>query len=43
VSLLNDARLSKSRAPLGFLNPLLYDMAANHPDAFADVRVGANR
>ena len=43
VSLLNDARLAAGKSPLGFLNPLLYQLAAEHSDSFFDVTVGANR
>lgn len=38
VSLLNEARAQKSKAPLGFLNPFLYA----HADAFRDVTLGTN-
>jgi hypothetical protein len=43
ISLLNDARIGAGKTPLGFLNPLLYNLSATHPDAFYDVSVGANR
>lgn len=42
VSFLNAASLKKSGQPLGFLNPLLYKMAADHPAAFRDITVGDN-
>lgn len=38
VSLLNDARVSKGKKPLGFLNPFIY----SNPGAFTDVTVGNN-
>ncbi|VDB96608.1 unnamed protein product [Peniophora sp. CBMAI 1063] len=40
VSLLNDARLAKGLAPLGFLNPLIY--SANVSATFNDITVGSN-
>jgi tripeptidyl-peptidase-1 len=43
VSLLNDYRLSNGKTPLGFLNPLLYQMAAAQPSTFNDVTEGDNR
>jgi len=43
VSLLNDRRLNQGKKPLGFLNPLLYQMAAAHPAAFNDIIVGSNQ
>eukprot|EP00455_Lapot_gusevi_P021449 TRINITY_DN2250_c0_g1_i8.p1 TRINITY_DN2250_c0_g1~~TRINITY_DN2250_c0_g1_i8.p1 ORF type:complete len:293 (-),score=86.44 TRINITY_DN2250_c0_g1_i8:52-930(-) len=42
VTLLNDARLRANKAPLGFLNPLLYQMAFETPSSFYDVTVGYN-
>ncbi|KAJ7771127.1 tripeptidyl peptidase A [Mycena maculata] len=39
VALLNDARLAKGRAPLGFLNPLLYKRGAH---ALTDIVAGNN-
>jgi tripeptidyl-peptidase-1 len=39
VALLNDARLNAGKAPLGFLNPLLYKMPANN---FHDITSGNN-
>ncbi|PIL23444.1 hypothetical protein GSI_14755 [Ganoderma sinense ZZ0214-1] len=39
VSLLNDARLNKGQAPLGFLNPLLYSQGAA---ALNDITKGSN-
>eukprot|EP00026_Physarum_polycephalum_P004295 Phypoly_transcript_04313.p1 GENE.Phypoly_transcript_04313~~Phypoly_transcript_04313.p1 ORF type:complete len:710 (+),score=100.16 Phypoly_transcript_04313:49-2178(+) len=43
VSLLNDIRHSAKRPPLGFLNPILYQIARDHPGAYNDVVVGNNR
>jgi tripeptidyl-peptidase-1 len=37
-ALLNDVRLSSGKAPLGWLNPLVYA----HPEAFNDVTMGSN-
>ncbi len=42
VSLVNSQLLDRGKAPMGFLNPLLYRMAADHPEAFNDVTVGVN-
>lgn len=39
----NEARLKAGKPPLGFLNPLLYKFARQHPEAFNDVLVGNNR
>lgn len=41
-SYLNDLSYKKSGKPLGFLNPLLYQMHAEVPDAFTDVTEGNN-
>jgi tripeptidyl-peptidase-1 len=41
-SLLNDYAITKTGKPLGFANPLIYQMAAAHPAAFHDVTVGDN-
>jgi len=43
VSLLNDARISRGKKPLGFLNPILYKIASTTPEAFNDVVIGNNR
>merc|ERR1711976_184218 len=40
---LNAASQKASGKPLGFLNPLLYKMYAESPDAFTDVTVGDNK
>jgi tripeptidyl-peptidase-1 len=42
VSILNQYAITKTGAPLGFLNPFLYQMAAAQPDAFHDITVGNN-
>jgi len=42
IALLNDKVIAKTGKPLGFLNPLLYQMAAAHPAAFHDITVGDN-
>jgi len=43
ISMLNDASIVKTGKPLGFLNPLLYQLAKETPDAFNDVTKGDNR
>merc|ERR1711937_1038200 len=40
---LNAASQKSTGKPLGFLNPLLYKMYADSPDAFTDVTVGDNK
>jgi tripeptidyl-peptidase-1 len=42
ISLLNGKRLTANKAPLGFLNPLLYTAAVQHPTVFTDITVGDN-
>jgi len=42
VTLLNDIRLNNNLPTLGFLNPLLYQLASQYSDAFFDVTVGNN-
>jgi len=42
VTLLNDYVITKTGKPLGFISPLLYKMAANHPAAFNDITKGDN-
>jgi tripeptidyl-peptidase-1 len=42
ISLLNDVRLDAGKAPLGFVNPLLYTIAASNPAAFHDITSGNN-
>jgi len=41
-TLLNDIRLNNGNAPLGFLNPWIYQTAVSSPTAFFDVTVGNN-
>lgn len=43
VTLWNDRRLNAGKPPLGFLNPLLYQLAAQHPEAFQDIEQGDTR
>jgi len=40
ISHLNEQRLKRKLPPLGFLNPLLYQMGREHPEAYNDVVVG---
>jgi len=40
---LNDVSYKKTGKPLGFLNPLLYQMHQQSPEAFTDVTTGSNR
>eukprot|EP00029_Vermamoeba_vermiformis_P011464 TRINITY_DN630_c0_g1_i1.p1 TRINITY_DN630_c0_g1~~TRINITY_DN630_c0_g1_i1.p1 ORF type:complete len:572 (+),score=192.55 TRINITY_DN630_c0_g1_i1:26-1717(+) len=42
MALLNDLRLQNGKSPLGFLNPLLYDMAVKYPTTFTDITQGSN-
>jgi len=44
ITLINDARLSEGKSPLGFLNPSLYDLAGNATAAppFNDITTGEN-
>ena len=42
MSRLNEVALARSGKPLGFVNPLLYQMAAAQPSTFNDIRVGEN-
>lgn len=39
----NEDRLQQRMPPLGFLNPLLYQILSKHPSAFNDVQIGDNR
>jgi len=41
-SLLNSYSLTKTGKPLGPVNQLLYQMAADHPSAFTDITLGDN-
>jgi tripeptidyl-peptidase-1 len=42
VALWNDMRFAFNMPPMGFLNPFLYNLGANHPEAFYDVTTGNN-
>jgi len=42
ITLLNDYVITKTGKPLGFINPLLYKMAAAMPSAFNDITKGDN-
>lgn len=42
LSLVNDKLLNAGKPQIGFANPLLYTMAAEHPAAFNDVTEGTN-
>jgi subtilase family serine protease len=42
LSLVNDKLLNAGKPQIGFANPLLYTMAAEHPAAFNDVTMGTN-
>jgi tripeptidyl-peptidase-1 len=42
ATLLNDVRFQNKKAALGFLNPMLYQMAAANPTAFKDITKGDN-
>jgi len=39
-SQLNNLRLNQGRSPIGLVNPLLYQIAAEVPEAFRDITVG---
>jgi len=43
MGMLNGYVNQKTGKPLGFLNPLLYQMAAAQPSAFTDITVGNNK
>jgi len=43
VSLLNEYRLQNGKSPLGFINPIIYDMAKKKQGTFRDVTIGNNR
>jgi subtilase family serine protease len=42
VTLINDNLLNNKKSPLGFLNPLLYKMAAENPSSFNQITSGNN-
>jgi hypothetical protein len=43
VTLWNDLRAASGLPPLGFINPLLYQLAKSNPEAFNDVVVGDSK
>jgi len=43
LSLINGELLAAGKAPLGFVNTLLYQMAQDQPDAYTDITSGSNR
>jgi len=43
IAQLNEQRLQHGLPPLGFLNPLLYKLGREHPEAFKDITMGDNR
>ena len=43
ISKVNSNRIAAGKAPLGFINPVLYKIAKEHPDAFLDVSKGDNK
>ncbi len=42
AGLLNDYQIQATGKPMGFMNPLLYQMFASDPTIFTDVTVGDN-
>lgn len=43
ITLINQMRLDAGKPQLGFLNPILYQMARDRPEAFHDVVTGSNK
>lgn len=43
LALLNAYKVENNQPKLGFANPFLYKMAAEHPAAFNDITVGSNK
>jgi tripeptidyl-peptidase-1 len=43
VSLLNEIRAKHGMPPMGFINPLFYNIASRNPSAFNDVVLGQNK
>jgi len=43
ITLWNDMRITNGLSPLGFINPLMYQIAASHPDVFNDIVTGDNK
>lgn len=42
VTLLNDIRLANDLPPMGFINPFLYEIYDQYPEAFHDITTGDN-
>jgi len=42
LTIINDDRIRAGKSPLGFVNPLLYQMWQEQPNTFNDILVGAN-
>jgi len=42
ITALNQDRLNSGKSPMGFINPVLYKLAVQYPDAFQDITVGTN-
>eukprot|EP01133_Synstelium_polycarpum_P005745 gene5745-6648_t len=42
LSLINDRRLNEGKPSIGFVNPLIYKLGREHPDAFTDIQTGEN-
>eukprot|EP01133_Synstelium_polycarpum_P015353 gene15353-18212_t len=43
IALINDKLIGNGKTPLGFINPLLYQLAVQNPSAFNDITSGSNR
>jgi len=43
ISLLNEYRAEQNMPPMGFINPILYQIARSNPSAFNDIVIGQNR
>ena len=41
--LINNERLLRNMPPLGFVNPLLYQIAESDPNAFNDITTGRQK
>jgi len=40
ISQLNDVRINAGKSPLGWINPLIYQISVDHPTAFQDITSG---
>lgn len=40
IALVNDARLAAKLPPLGWLNPLLYQLGTTQPNVYVDITAG---